>query len=349
MAQLLVDAGVLDGSARALPSSWLDGLETLGYPLRDLPACLANAQDTQGLLLRSVTPLTATTLQGLPRLRVVGTLSSGTDHIDEAALDARGIALCTGRGGNAQAVAQWVTWALARLWHLDLGAQALRGRSVLVVGVGAVGAVVAAKLEALGATILRCDPPRARREPAFASTDLDEALAQRPDAVTVHVPLTRGGADPTLGLIDGRRLAQLRGALLLGAARGGVIDEGAALQARAGGELGGLALDTFDGEPRPRAEVVAAADLATPHIAGHTIEGKLRVAALAMQGLRRHLGLDAVDLQTAIGAARSAAGLAPCAEPFAALDAADRALRQACASGQSFDAARHGHLRSEGG
>lgn len=348
MARLLVDAGVLDGSARALPLSWLDGMQPLSYPARDLAACLASAPDAQALLLRSVTPLTASTLQALPQLRVVGTLSSGTDHIDEAALAAHGIALCTGRGGNAQAVAQWVGWALARLWQLDLDAAALRGRSVLVIGVGAVGAVVASKLEALGATILRCDPPRARREPGFVSLDLDEALALHPDAVTVHVPLTRSGADATLNLLDARRLSQLRGALLLGAARGGVIDEGAALRARAGGQLGGLALDTFAAEPRPRADVVAAADLATPHIAGHTIEGKLRVAALAIQGLRSQLGLGAVDLDAAIDAARTAAGPTACCDPFAAMDAADRALRQACAAGQSFDAARHAHLRSEG-
>lgn len=343
MVRLLVDDGVLDGSARALPLSWLQGFDIATYPARRLGDWLTT-DPAETLLLRSVTRLTAAEVERLPQLRAVATLSSGTDHIDEAALAARGIALHTGRGGNAAAVAQWTQWALAQLWQTDpvlVPVQAsFARRRILVVGVGAVGSIVASHLEQLGATILLCDPPRAEREPGFVSIDLDTALAMDLDALTLHVPLTQTGPHATANLLNQSRIQSLRGAVLLGAARGGVLDEDAASIARRDKLLRGFALDTFAGEPNPRPEVLSAADVATPHIAGHTIEGKLRVAALALGGLRRAVGLAAVDLQTEI---RNAMTILQPHGAFEALDAAQAALR----AGMPFDTVRHSHVRGE--
>jgi erythronate-4-phosphate dehydrogenase len=238
-------------------------------------------------------------------------------------------------------VADWVLWALGR----TLGS--LAGRRVLVVGVGAVGSEVALRLQAAGVEVGLCDPPRAEREPGFASLELEPALGRRWDAVSLHVPLVQTGTHPTVDLLDRLRLAKLRGAVVLNAARGGVLDELAAVELRTIGVLAGLALDTFVGEPTPRPAVVAACELATPHIAGHSIEGKLRVAHRAVGGLRAHFGLSPLPpLADAVARVVTGCDRGTMA-PATALDAADRALRSCTAQGLSFDVCRSAHRRVE--
>jgi len=357
MPRLLCDQALLDGATAALPLAWLDGFALLPFAARDL-AGAPDLTHADALLLRTVTPLPGALLARMPRLAAVATLSSGTDHVDTAALAARGIALNTGHGGNARAVADWVEWALAGM--LSTGTwrngctflPVLSGRRVLVVGVGAVGTLVAARLGACGAEVWLCDPPRAAREPGFASMDLDAALAAGPDVVTLHVPKVSAGPHATTNLLHAERLHRLRGAVLLNAARGGVLDEAAAVAARAAGHLAGLALDTFVGEPRPRSAVVAAADRVTPHIGGHSIEGKLRVSLRAIAGLRAQFGLPPhLDLAAAVArvVAELDAGTPPTGllTPHASLDAADAGLRACVAADQPFDALRHSHRRLE--
>jgi len=114
---------------------------------------------------------------------------------------------------------------------------------------------------------LLCDPPRARAEPGTtAFVALDEILA-RCDLVTLHVPLTRSGPDATFHLVDARRLG--RDAWLVNACRGEVLDSASALAV-----ANPLLLDVFEGEPSPDPRLVARAAVATPHIAGHSLDGK---------------------------------------------------------------------------
>lgn len=339
MQRLLVDTAVLSGQAASLPLAWLDGLEVIGFPPRGLGADVPGATAADALLVRTVTRLEPQVLGLLPRLRAVATLSSGTDHIAVEALARQGIALCTGHGGNAIAVADWVEWAAARL------CQPSPGRRALVVGVGAVGCCVAERLDRLGFAVCLCDPPRAEREPTFAHVELDAALAAGGWAlVTLHVPKQTAGPHATANLLSAARLERLGGAVVLNAARGGVLDEAAAAALRRSGHLAGLGLDTFIGEPQPATPVIAAADLATPHIAGHSIEGKLRVAHLAVNRLRLALGLGGLPpLEQAVAAAVAAS--AGCdLDPARQLDAADRALR---ADPAQFEAIRHAHKRRE--
>jgi erythronate-4-phosphate dehydrogenase len=346
--RLLLDADLAAGQPAALPLTWLDGFELVPFPPRGLTAAVAGASAADAVIVRTMTRLPAALLAALPGLRAVATLSSGTDHLDEAALAARGVALHTGHGGNALAVADWVAWALAATLDRSPDRAAwLGGRRVLLIGVGAVGAAVAARLRSAGAEVGCCDPPRAAREPGFRSLNLDEALAQRWDAVSLHVPLTTAGPHPTANLLDRGRLCRLRGAVVLNAARGGVLDEAAAAELRCAGHLAGLALDTFVGEPLPRAEVVAACDRATPHIGGHAIEGKLRVSRRAVSGLRRQFELAPpgalADAVAAVMAGHDPAEL----QPDVALAAADASLRACVAAGESFDRCRSSHRRVE--
>lgn len=203
-------------------------------------------------------------------LRFVGTVTSGVDHLDIAALERHGIAWAAAPGSNAGAVQRW--------WAAALTAQALRDgvplsrRRVGVVGVGHVGRRVAAFAHAFGGEVLLCDPPRARAEGAAGFLPLSKLLS-RVDLLTLHVPLARGGSDPTWHLISGRELAALGdGALLVNCARGSVVDSPALLAER--GRIVAL-LDVFEGEPEVAAELVAAAALATPHVAGSSLDGKI--------------------------------------------------------------------------
>lgn len=337
MARVLVDAAVLDGLSASFPLAWLSDMELLPFAPRALTAQTPGVASADALLVRTVTKVDAGMLAALPALRAVATLSSGTDHLDLDALERRGIALHTGHGGNAQAVADWVAWVLDRL------REQLQGTRVLVVGVGAVGTAVADRLEELGFEPVLCDPPRALREPDFPARTLDQALSDGPyAAVTLHVPKISAGPFATAGMMDRERLERVGHAVLLNAARGGVVDEAAATVLRRNGQLGGLAVDTFVGEPCPASDFIAAADLVTPHIGGHSVEGKLRVAHLAVSGLRATLGLPPIEAwQAACARIVASWGVADWRADVQ-LDAADRALR---AHPERFEAIRHAHRR----
>lgn len=334
---LLVDQAVIDGSAAALPLSWLDGFELRTYPARRLAETpLADMADADALLVRSVTRVGLQELQLLPRLSALATLSSGLDHLAVDLLSQRGVRVCSGHGGNAWAVADWVDWAAQRL----LGD--LHGRKALVVGVGAVGTEVVARLRQRGARVWTCDPPRARREPGFVSCDLADVPPC--ELVTLHVPLS-DGADATRNLWNRQQIARHPGAVLLQASRGGVLDEEAACQAREQGHLAGLAVDTWLGEPAISPTLLEQAELATPHIAGHSIAGKLDVARRAMQQLRLRFGLEvALDFGAAVAQEEARHGGGAFLDIAVQLDAVAQALRQ---SPGAFELLRHQHKRTQ--
>ena len=251
----------------------------------------ANVRDADLLITRSTTRIDAT-LIGARKLLFYGAGVIGTDHIDQPFLAQAGIPWQAAPGCNAVSVSQYITAALvnfAQRYALKLDALTLG-----VVGVGHVGRQVVAKGHALGMRVLACDPPRRRnRADAEAQTFVDlDALLREADVVTLHVPLTRSGEDATVRLIDGARLAQMRrGALLINAARGAVIDSDAWLAARANGVVRGTILDTWDPEPAFRTDVHAQVDWGTPHIAGHSFEGKVNGTLQVYQAACRVLGV----------------------------------------------------------
>ena len=281
-----------------------------------LPAAELTRERVQGadlLLVRSTVAVGPALLDG-SRVRFVATATIGIDHLDTAWLDGRRIRWASAPGSNADSVAQW--FAAALLAFAARQGLTLHRRTVGVVGVGNVGSRVARVAEALGCRVLLCDPPRARAEGSEAFVALDELL-ERSDLVTLHVPLTTLGPDPTRHLLDEGRLGRLRrGGIVINTSRGAVLATAAAAAARRDGQLGGLILDVFEGEPGVDPEIVAACDLATPHIAGHSLDGKangtlaIYQAACAFLGRKpawqprrslpppplRHLSLDARSL-----------------------------------------------------
>ena len=234
-------------------------------------------RDADALLVRTRTRCDATLLQG-SRVRFIGSATIGTDHIDLAWCRDHGITVCNAPGCNAPAVAQWVFAAIA-LWLQRSGAATGQDMTLGVIGVGHVGSIVARWAQQLGFNVLLNDPPRGIGVPLY------ELLAIS-DIVTVHTPLTRDGLWPTWHLLGGRELAGMaRCRLLINAARGGIIDE-AALQ----GWLGDLALDCWEGEPLLNPDLLHRALVATPHIAGYSIEGKQRGTAMMIEALNHHYG-----------------------------------------------------------
>jgi erythronate-4-phosphate dehydrogenase len=223
------------------------------------------------------------------RVRFVATATIGVDHLDTGYLAARGIPWAAAPGSNADSVVQWFAAATATL-AVSRGFE-LAGRRVGVVGVGQVGSRIADYCRALGQEPLLCDPPRARRE-GGRFVPLDELL-QRSDLVTLHVPLEHGGSDPTFHLLDVVRLSALTpGTIVVNASRGGVIDEAALVTAIDRGRVGAALLDVFAREPAPDPATIAHAAIATPHIAGHSLDGKVNGTVAIYRAACDQLGVD---------------------------------------------------------
>lgn len=236
----------------------------------------ADVAEADWLFVRSITPVNAALLTG-SRVRFVGTATIGTDHIDLAWLARQGIAWASAPGCNARAVGEWVLAMVVRLAvEQD---ESLTGKTLGIVGLGHVGRWVATLLAPLGLRLLAFDPllmaDNWPAEPAVCQVDWPTLLAES-DIVTIHTPLTRAGSCPTFHLFDGDALAQLKpSAWLLNAARGAVIDHAALVQDLQGQERV-VALDVWEGEPALRPDVLSRVRYGSPHIAGHSLEGKWR-------------------------------------------------------------------------
>lgn len=244
------------------------------------------------LIVRSITRVDANLLEGTP-VRFVGTATIGTDHIDQAYLNSRGIGFSSAPGCNANSVGEYVTAALTHL-ELDKGF-ALEGKTLGIIGYGHVGGQVERKAIALGLRVLKNDPPRrdallASGKSADGFTDLGTLLEQS-DIITLHVPLTLDGPYPTLRLAGPEFFSRLtRPIVLMNTCRGEVIDDAALSSALASGGIRHLILDVFSGEPRIDQAICAQADLISPHIAGYSLQGKLNGTTQVAEAFRRFFG-----------------------------------------------------------
>jgi erythronate-4-phosphate dehydrogenase len=248
----------------------------------------ADVRDADLLAVRSTTRVDAALLDG-SRVRFVGSGVIGTDHLDVAYLERRGIRWCSAAGCNANSVSEYLTAAL-----LCLAVRhrfTLAGKTIGVIGVGNVGRLVVRKAEALGLTVLQNDPPRQRAESGGAFVSLDRVLAES-DIVTMHVPLTAKGSDPTRNMADAAFFARMKpGCVFVNAARGGVVVTDALLAAMDRGAVAHAVIDCWEGEPAFRLDMLKRADLATPHIAGHSFEGKVMGTVIVYREACRFLGV----------------------------------------------------------
>lgn len=274
-----------------------EAFETLGETvIRDGRALTAaDVRDADILAIRSTTQVNAALLDG-SRVRFVGTATIGTDHMDIPYLESRGIGWCFSPGCNANSVSEYFTAALLHLAVVN--GFSMAGRTVGVIGVGNVGSRVVQKARALGMKVLMNDPPRQRQARAAGRdaeaaefVDLQTLLAAA-DIVTVHVPMEKGGSDPTFHLADAAFFGHMRpGSIFINAARGAVADSLALLAAIDSGRLAHVVLDTWEGEPGAyRDELLERVDIATPHIAGHSFEGKVGGTEMVYRAVCEYIG-----------------------------------------------------------
>lgn len=238
----------------------------------DREICRNDLLDADALVVRSKTRINRELLKDTP-VQFVGTATAGSDHIDTDWLEAEGIYWSASPGCNANSVSEYIVAALLRLRKLH--GFDLAGRTMGIVGCGNVGRRVAAKCEALGMEVMRNDPPLAAASSDSGFLPLETVLSAS-DIVTLHVPYINTGPWPTARLADYRFFEQLKpGAVFINAARGSVCDYDALLDAKTGGAVSCMVVDVWSPEPAFRLDVLRAADLASPHIAGHSYEGKL--------------------------------------------------------------------------
>ena len=270
---------------RAAPGVTVDERRGLKEP--DLEPLVS---EIDAWIVRGATQVTRPLIEAAPRLRWIARAGAGLDNIDVATAKARGIAVLNVPGANAVAVAELVFGLLLGLLRHVPAADAsihrgewdksrfmgreLRGKTLGIVGLGKIGRAVARRAQAFEMTCVGCDPVISAEEIRAMGVEPAalEALLTRAEILTLHVPLS----PETRGLIGAAQIAKLpKGAIVVNAARGGLVDEAALLEALNSGALAGAALDVFGEEP-PKGSPLALHPrvVATPHIGAATVEAQ---------------------------------------------------------------------------
>ena len=273
--------------------------------LVDAPERLAEVcSSADALIVRNRTQVSRELLDSAPHLKVIGRLGVGLDNIDMTACQDRGVTVCPATGANDVAVAEYVVAGalmllrgayqsshrvLAGEWPRQaLTGGEVSGRMLGLVGFGGIARQTAERAAALGMEVLAHDPFVAADDPAWSGLaercEALSALLMRSDVVSLHVPYT----ETTHHLIDAQAMASMKpGAMLINAARGGVVDEAALARSLCDRHLGGAMLDVFEDEPLPAGSPLSDAPnlIVTPHIAGVTGESNRRVSDLTVRNV----------------------------------------------------------------
>jgi D-3-phosphoglycerate dehydrogenase len=269
----------------------------------DLIEAIAEAE---GLVIRSGTKVTADVLAHAGKLRVIGRAGIGVDNVDLAAATERGVVvLNTPEGNNVTTAEHAIALLVSLARHIPQASASLKSgawekskfvglelfnRTLGVVGLGNIGRIVAQRAQGLGMRVIACDPHISQD----VATKLDvplvsfEELLERADAITLHVPKTK----ETIGLLGREALKKARpGVLVVNAARGGIVDEEALLEALASGQVAGAALDVFATEPPPSDNPLVAHErvICTPHLGASTEQAQLNVAIAVAEQVRDFL------------------------------------------------------------
>ncbi|HDP34379.1 MAG TPA: 4-phosphoerythronate dehydrogenase [Candidatus Hydrogenedentes bacterium] len=243
-------------------------------------------QGADALIVRSITKVNEALLADT-LVRFVGTCTIGEDHIDKAYLAANNIAFTSAPGCNANSVGEYIIAALlvlAERYGLRLDEMSLG-----IVGAGNVGSKVYKKATALSMTCVLNDPPLADATGDPIYRPVDEILEC--DVVTLHTPLERGGKYPTWHLGDKEFIRWLKpSAILINSSRGAVVDNFALEEALRTEDIRAAVLDVWENEPTPNTELLRLTDIATPHIAGYSFDGKVNGTTQVYEALCAFLG-----------------------------------------------------------
>lgn len=241
-----------------------------------------DVKDVDALIIRTRTICNEALLKDAA-VQIIATATIGTDHIDLPYCDRRGITVRNAAGCNAGGVMNYVFSALYGVCSRK--AIRLDGDKLGIIGVGNVGKRVDRMAGYLGFKVLKNDPPRMAEEGPDGFCPLDYLLANA-NIVTLHVPLN----ETTRGMADDAFFDQLRpGTIFINASRGEVVVD-AALK-RAIPKLGPVIIDTWNHEPDIDRELMEMVDIATPHIAGYSYQGKQNGTAAAVRAVARYFGV----------------------------------------------------------
>ncbi len=261
--------------------------------------------DYQGLVIRSATKVTAEIIEAAENLKVIGRAGAGLDNVDIPAATKRKIVVMNTPGGNTVSAAEHtisLMFSLARRipqstssmkagkWEKKkfMGME-LYQKTLGIIGIGNVGAVVADRALGLKLKVIAYDPfvsEEKAREMGVELVSLDE-LFQRADIITIHTPLT----DKTRGLINAASFEKMKaGVVIINCARGGIIVEEDLCQAIKKGKVRGAALDVFEKEPPGECSLLELEEvICTPHLGASTEEAQINVAVAIAEQMRDYL------------------------------------------------------------
>lgn len=245
-------------------------------------------QNTDVLIVRTLTRITGDLLRD-SKVRIVASATSGVDHVDLDLLRKQGIEFIHAPGANARPVAEYVLSALCVLACQD--GFDLQEKRVGIIGCGNTGGCVLHLLQSVGVECLVNDPPLRDKTGAGDYRDLNELFSA--DIITLHVPLVNGGKYPTGNLVDGAFLSGLKpDVILINTSRGEVVDETALLSFLEGNPGARAVLDVWCNEPRIQGTLLNKATIGTPHIAGYSLEGKIRATELVFRQVCKSLDIE---------------------------------------------------------
>jgi D-3-phosphoglycerate dehydrogenase len=282
------------------------GLEVDNAPGLSPEKLLERIADADGLVIRSGTKVTAEVIARAEKLRVIGRAGIGVDNVDLAEATTRGIVVVnTPEGNNVTTAEHALALLVALARHIPQAAASMKAgrweksrflgtelysRTLGIFGLGNIGRIVAQRAQGLGMRVIACDPHISSEVAAKLDVELvplDELL-DRADAVSVHVPRNK----ETTGLLGRKTFAAMKpGVLIVNAARGGIVDEDALLEALEKGSVGGAALDVFAQEPPPADHPLLQHErvICTPHLGASTEQAQLNVSIAVAEQVRDYL------------------------------------------------------------
>ncbi len=242
----------------------------------------SDLKNADALLTRSITQCNEELLSGTS-VKFIATATIGDDHIDKDYCKKNNITWTSAKGCNASAVEQYFTAALLALtekYNIEL-----TGKTIGIIGVGNVGKKIQKVSKLLGLNVLLNDPPRERIEGSSGFSTLEE-IQEKVDIITLHTPLNYGGTDKTFHLIDEAFFDSLKKPIIfINTSRGAVVDSSALKNAIEEGKVKNTIIDVWEGEPDIDVGLFQLIDIATPHIAGYSLEGKARGTKMVVQSV----------------------------------------------------------------
>jgi len=245
-------------------------------------------KDADTLIVRTVTHFGKENLEG-SKVKLICSATIGYDHIDTEYCEAHGITWHNAPGSNSGSVQQYITSALIAISRKK--GFSLKDKTIGVIGVGNVGKKVAAISKLLGMRVLLNDPPRQKLEGDEGFTDI-ETIKKEADIITFHTPLTRDGKYPTFHLADDDFFKDLKKKpIIINSARGAIIDTSAIKEAISNNLIGGTIIDCWENEPDIDRDYMQMVDIATPHIAGYSADGKANATRMSLESIAGYWSL----------------------------------------------------------